>query len=443
VWNHLVFAPDGRTVTASQLLLTGPGRKHARIDRDGTVRIDGGGVVGFAPAGEALFSGGGSEWWSESEDGSCIAEFDRKQLSCVIRRLHPGTVAWDLEPHADSWVNRVFAGPGGLVVAADVQGQLHLLGPEPDRHRLLGAHRGDVTGLTWSPDGRFLAVQGMGAVRVVDRSGAIVLDRPGSHGVLPGGTGPELLLFDRVGVHSFNAAVRSTLTLARYSGGRPRLVSRRAGARAGARGPLYGAVTLQAVAGGWLCSAAIVDKKRCEYALIRDDGSVSGGHPMEWDLVAGDVLADAARNRVLLIQFTMGGSCFPQRCYGRLLVLGADGAIDPEREFAASVLWITFTADRSRVLLGLASNEILELDADSLAEVRRTDVETLTWLEVLDEGRALGGDGVEAWWFDPRTWERTPLRLAEAATVVRAALSPDKKHVALAGDGEVWIAALE
>lgn len=204
-WPHLVFGPDGASLYCSELPRHFPGRSHVRIVLGSRTLTRGeGAIAAFASDGTALVAPRGRDAFAVAADGNTMAELPDAEpagsVSRAVARLRPSPARWDLGVQLDGWLDRVAAAPSGIVVASDVQGQLHVLGPEPGRHRIASAHRGIATGLCWSPDSRYLAVQGMGALRIVERTGRAVLDLPGTHAVAAGSAGPEFWIADHAGM---------------------------------------------------------------------------------------------------------------------------------------------------------------------------------------------------------------------------------------------------
>jgi len=99
----------------------------------------------------------------------------------------------------------------GTVLASDLQGQLHFVAVDEPRATVRARHEGTPQRLTFSPDGKFVAIQTLGAVRIVDLSGQVVFDHEGSAGICAGADGSEFWLFTRKRCWRYHAASAQVL----------------------------------------------------------------------------------------------------------------------------------------------------------------------------------------------------------------------------------------
>ncbi|MCU0862952.1 MAG: hypothetical protein MUC36_04090 [Planctomycetes bacterium] len=126
--------------------------------------------------------------------------------AALLRRLAPEPASWSLAPHLDTRLERAAITDAGTMLAADLQGQLFVQGSAAADFALRSSHRGETHALTFSPDGRFLAVQGLGAVRFVDLGGTEVRLLEGTHLVQPGADGADFWILGRKELCLWNAS---------------------------------------------------------------------------------------------------------------------------------------------------------------------------------------------------------------------------------------------
>ncbi|MCB9876203.1 MAG: hypothetical protein H6835_01265 [Planctomycetes bacterium] len=110
-------------------------------------------------------------------------------------------------PCPETWLTHLRVTDAGLVIAADIQGQLHFVTAD-GAMQLRAPHRGDALRLVFSPDSHHVAVLGLGAVRIVALDGTQELELQGSHIVVPGDVGGEFRIFARHRSWRFDAATR-------------------------------------------------------------------------------------------------------------------------------------------------------------------------------------------------------------------------------------------
>ncbi len=453
VWSWAVFAPDGTAVVLSDLREYSPGKRHVRVPLDGGAPVTGeGAVVAFGPDGAPIMAEGGRRSWNAAADGTFVVRCGTDWSDRTVERLGPDAHRWDLGARTDSWLQRVWAAPGGRVVAGDVQGQLHVLGPEREAMRVTSAHRGEMTGLVWSPDGRFLAVQAMGGLRVVAADGTPVREFAGSHGVLPGAAGPEFTLADRDGIRRWNAAVdRDVGAAVAFRGGAPALLGDRPRALT-LEDPLYAAMAWRPLGSGWLCGAGTVGGKRVDLVRVGADGEVvavpeAGIEGLYFGVDAGEMLGDPRGGHAVVAWFTQSGGCgtgmVGSTVFGAVRAFDSEGAERAARGFREGVWWLR-RLPSGAVLAGLGDGALAELDPLTLEERRRVPGgKALRWLEVLPDGRMLGGDGERAWWIEGQHWQRRTAKLPDGLGAVRlSALAPDGRTLALGSGCEAWIVRL-
>jgi hypothetical protein len=109
---------------------------------------------------------------------------------------------------AETWIARAAVSNDGTVLVADHQGQLHFVADGDRQPTVRSAHAGTVRRLVFSPDGRFLAIGTTGGVRIVDRTGAVVHDQPGSSIVCAGSISSEFWLLQRGRAWRYHAGSR-------------------------------------------------------------------------------------------------------------------------------------------------------------------------------------------------------------------------------------------
>jgi hypothetical protein len=122
----------------------------------------------------------------------------------------PPQRTFDFSDRTEGMLGRCMIAPDGTPIAADSQGQLHVLGDKAADCVTLAGHLGPVHALAFSPDGCFLAISGLGAVRIVDRAGHEVANFRGSHVVRPGPEGADFWMLSPHRLERWNAATRAT-----------------------------------------------------------------------------------------------------------------------------------------------------------------------------------------------------------------------------------------
>lgn len=108
---------------------------------------------------------------------------------------------------AQTWIEPFTIADDGTIFAADLQGQVHVFALDADEPPVVHApHHGAAHALVWSPDSRFLAIAGLGGVRIVDRNGVEVLAVAGTTSVAAGSAGSDFVLFGRAGARHVSAS---------------------------------------------------------------------------------------------------------------------------------------------------------------------------------------------------------------------------------------------
>ena len=453
---HPAFARDGTSVLVSDQGLVSAGGRHVQIRLPGGQTVPGAGaILAFREDGSAIVAQAGSEAFAVAADGGAAALCSSDSLANRVTRLWPERATWDCTPRTDSWPAKPWVAPDGTVVVADVQGQIHGLGPAPDRHRLAAAHRAAVTGLVWSADSRYLALQTSGALRIVDALGNVVRDLPGAHAVVAGSRGGEFALANWHGLRRWDTANDRDLhpELA-WRGGRPDLLILNP-THLDWEEPVHAVAPMVGWQGGMLFGAgrrpcAPGPVRATEHGLIAEvpHAPIAGiGRPMHVVLA----LRDDRRNRVLLAEAAVPMSCgtgLYGPVFGTVRALGSDGREVARAAFTSKVRWLLPAGDE--LLAGLDDGCLCRLDAGSLVEERRWKLEPrLLWLHALDARRAVAGDGTRVLVVALPDGERAPRVTAELALpqdlgpVTHAALAPDRRHLALASGADVRIVVIE
>lgn len=175
-------------------------------------------------------------------------------------------------------------------------------------------------------------------------------------------------------------------------------------------------------------------------------------------LEAGTALWDAGRQRALLAEFEHPVGCGTGRqwltVFGTVRAFGREGREVAVYAFDRGVRWMVLIDDGRRLLVGLEDGKQCRLDGDSLVEDRRWQSATpLIWLQVLDDDRALAGDGQKVWLVSLPKGDLGPRVVGEVAVpadfgsrtsgVTRGVLAPDRRHLALAAGADVRIVVIE
>ena len=453
---HPVFARDGASLYLSDQGRDNAGGRHVRVFFPGGQSTPGpGAIVAFGDDGRAIVAQGGRETFAVADDGGAAALCEGEYLASRVTRLWPDRATWDCAPRTDSWLASPWVAPNGTVVVPDVQGQIHVLGPAPDQHRLVAAHGASITGLAWSPDSQYLALQSSAALRIVDATGTVVRDLPGAHAVVPGPQGGEFALATWSGVRRWDAASdRDLRTEVAWRGGRPELLISNP-TELDWRAPLHAIAPMVGWLGGMLfgegrrpCAPGPV--RATEHGLVAEvpHTKIAGiGRPMHVVLA----LRDDQRDRVLLAEAAVPMSCgtgLYGPVFGTVRAFGSDGREVAHAAFTRGVRWLV--PGEETLLMGLDDGAVCQLDAGSLVEANRWTLDSpLLWLHVLDPRRAVAGDGKRVLIVALPEGDSEP-RVTAALTlppdlgpVTRAALAPDRRHLALASGADVRIVVVE
>ncbi len=126
----------------------------------------------------------------------------------MFHRSEPAVSVQSVPECSDLWVEDYLVTNAGTILAWDWQGQVHFLPLEPAKGNLRAPHRGAAHQLIFSPDGNYLAIVGLGAVRVVDLEGHVVQDFDGTHLVTKGAVGADFWLCRQHDARRWNASSR-------------------------------------------------------------------------------------------------------------------------------------------------------------------------------------------------------------------------------------------
>jgi hypothetical protein len=470
--DHLAFSASGESLGALQLKLLGERRFGMFEQRALTfVSKDLQGASGAEPRASTAF-----EPWSRKRvhfptpDGHAVAvpygprngEYREPCQShrgtarghhkwTRLQRFAPEPAIYSLAAQIDNWIDLTAITDTGTMLAADQQGQLFVQGLAADDLTVRSGHRGEAHALTFSPDGKFVAVQGLGAVRFVGLDGREVAFLHGTHLVRPGADGADFWILGRHELRLWNAKTnrvvgepqrwpQPTLPLLRSNELRslPDLRGR----------PVYGPQNLWTLAAfvvvdGQPWAGSLAKGLRSAEPVRRTANGQFERLPDAGDrgdaaafLVAsdGNVVSAAGRRADELIRASSGSV----RIYAR------DGGAVALRRFQSAPLWLAVAGDV--VLLGTSNGEVHRLRGSDLEEIdRRTFTPRLRQLVAFDGERLLASSGPSLQLLAARNLEvlQTLSLPAELDGVDVFGLAPDRRHIAVARGADVRILAIE
>lgn len=312
-------------------------------------------------------------------------------------------------------------------------------------------HRGEAHALTFSPDGKFVAVQGLGAVRFVGLDGREVGFLHGTHLVRPGTDGADFWILGRHELRLWNAKAnrvvgepqrwpQPTLPLLRRNelSRRPDPLGR----------PVYGPQNLWTLAPfvmvdgqPWAASSAkglrsaepVRRTADGQFERLPDQGDRGDAAGF---LVApdGNVVSAVGRRADELVRAS----------HGTVRIYARDGGAVAMRRFQSALLWLAVAGDV--VLLGTRAGEVHRLRGSDLGEIdRRTFSPPLRQLVVFDGDRLLVSSGPSLQLLGLRSLEvlQTLPLPADIDGVDVFGLAPDRRHLAVARGADVRILAIE
>lgn len=473
--DHLAFSPGGESLGVLELKLLGERRFGMFEQRVLTFASqDLRGASGAEPKGSTVW-----EPWSRklvhfpTPDGQAVAlpygsgKSDQSGLgsSCQsyrgtargegrwtrLQRFVPEPATYSLASQVDSWIELTAITDSGTLLAADYQGQLFVQGLAADDLTVRSGHRGEAHALTFSPDGKFVAVQGLGAVRFVGLDGREVAFLHGTHLVRPGPDGADFWILGRHELRLWNAKTNRVVgePLRWPQPTLPLLRSNELWSRiALLGGPVYGPQNLWTLAAfvvvdGQPWAGSLAKGLRSAEPVRRTANGQFERLPDAGDrgdaaafLVAsdGNVVSAAGRRADELIRASSGSV----RIYAR------DGGAVALRRFQSAPLWLAVAGDV--VLLGTSDGVVHRLLGSDLEEIdRRTFTPRLRQLVAFDGERLLASSGPSLQLLAARNLEvLQPLPLpAELDGVDVFGLAPDRRHLAVARGADVRILAIE
>jgi hypothetical protein len=368
-----------------------------------------------------------------------------------LQRFAPEPATYSLAAQIDNWIDLTAITDTGTMLAADQQGQLFVQGLAADDLTVRSGHRGEAHALTFSPDGKFVAVQGLGAVRFVGLDGREVAFLHGTHLVRPGPDGADFWILGRHELRLWNAKTNRVVgePLRWPQPTLPLLRSNELWSRiALLGGPVYGPQNLWTLAAfvvvdGQPWAGSLAKGLRSAEPVRRTANGQFERLPDAGDrgdaaafLVAsdGNVVSAAGRRADELIRASSGSV----RIYAR------DGGAVALRRFQSAPLWLAVAGDV--VLLGTSDGVVHRLLGSDLEEIdRRTFTPRLRQLVAFDGERLLASSGPSLQLLAARNLEvlQTLSLPAELDGVDVFGLAPDRRHLAVARGADVRILAIE
>ena len=368
-----------------------------------------------------------------------------------LQRFVPEPATYSLASQVDNWIDLTAITDTGTLLAADQQGQLFVQGLAADDLTVRSGHRGEAHALTFSPDGTFVAVQGLGAVRFVGLDGREVGFLHGTHLVRPGPDGADFWILGRHELRLWNAKTnrvvgepqrwpQPTLPLLRTNelSRRPDLLGRQV------YGPqnLWTLAPFVVVDGQPWAGSSAKGFGSAEPVRRRADGQFER-LPDQGDRGDAASFLAAPDGNVVSAAGRRADELFPAS-HGTVRIYARDGSAVAVRRFPSAPLWLAVAGDV--VLLGTSAGEVHRLRGSDLEEIdRRTVTPPLRQLVAFDGARLLASRGPDLLLLDPRNLETTqtlPLP-ADLDGVDVFGLAPDRRHLAVARGADVRILAIE
>lgn len=368
-----------------------------------------------------------------------------------LQRLAPEPATYSLAAQIDNWIDLTAITDTGTMLAADQQGQLFVQGLAADDLTVRSGHRGEAHALTFSPDGEFVAVQGLGAVRFVGLDGREVAFLHGTHLVRPGADGADFWILSRRELRLWNAKTnrvvgepqrwpQPTLPLLRSNelSSRPDLLGR----------PSYGPQNLWTLAAfvvvdgqPWAGSVANVFRSaepvrrtaNGQFERLSDQGD-RGDAAAFLTASDGNVVSASGRRADELVRVS----------HGTVRIHTREGGAVAVRRFESVPLWLAVAGDV--VLLGTSDGVVHRLRGSDLEEVdRRTFTPRLRQLVAFDGERLLASSGPSLQLLAAHNLEVLQTLTLPAALdgVDVFGLAPDRRHLAVARGADVRILAIE
>lgn len=369
-----------------------------------------------------------------------------------LQRFVPEPATYSLASQVDNWIDLTAITDTGTLLAADAQGQLFVQGLAADDLTVRSGHRGEAHALTFSPDGKFVAVQGLGAVRFVGLDGREVGFLHGTHLVRPGTDGADFWILGRHELRLWNAKAnrvvgepqrwpQPTLPLLRRNelSRRPDLLGR----------PVYGPQNLWTLAPfvmvdgqPWAASSA-KGLRSAEPVRRTADGQFER-LPDQGDLGEQAAFLIAPDGNVVAAAGRRGNFEMFQKPHGTVRIYARDGSAVAVRRFQSAPLWLAVAGDV--VLLGTSAGDVHRLRGRDLEEIdRRTFSPPLRQLVAFDGDRLLVSSGPSLQLLGLRSLEvlQTLSLPADLDGVDVFGLAPDRRHLAVARGADVRILAIE
>lgn len=354
---------------------------------------------------------------------------------------------YQLGAHVETWIDQCVVTDDGTIVAADIEGQVHVQGLADTDHTLLSGHVGDAHRLAFSPDGRFLAICGLGAARIVDLTGDAVVEWSGTRLVQPGPEGADFWVFAARELRRWSVStqqdvvpplrwVTPSLRLLRSSGesGWGRAIAGRSFhvQTFGAAGVVNGAPWLGSDKPYQLRPWRFVEE---QFRLVEDG---SGKVPV--------ALVPRADGNVLFVTGTEGHADLFERSYAYVTRFDGAGKRLGMWSEAGFPRWVAVDGDSAEVVVGLEGGEVHVLSADTLAAItKRAFTPPLERAAVFDRGRLLVATDTGLLLLDTNSLATLgALTLpVDLGRVEALAVSRDHRHVAVAQGPDVRILRVE
>lgn len=470
--DHLAFSPDGASLGVLEMKLLGE-RRFGRFEQRALTFAseDLRGASGAEPRSSTAW-----EPWSSKRahfptpDGHAVAvpygprngEYREPCQShrgtarghhkwTRLQRFAPEPATYSLASQVDNWIHLTAITDTGTLLAADQQGQLFVQGLAADDLTVRSGHRGEAHALTFSPDGTFVAVQGLGAVRFVGLDGREVAFLHGTHLVRPGPAGAEFWILGRHELRLWNAKTNRVVgePLRWPQPTLPLLRSNELWSRIYLQGgPVYGPQNLWTLAAfvvvdgqPWAGSVANVFRSaepvrrtaNGQFERLSDQGD-RGDAAAFLTASEGNVVSASGRRADELVPVS----------HGTVRIHTREGGAVAVRRFESVPLWLAVAGDV--VLLGTSTGEVHRLRGSDLEEIdRRTFTPPLRQLVAFDADRLLASRGPDLLLLDPRNLETTQTLPppADLDGVDVFGLAPDRRHLAVARGADVRILAIE
>jgi hypothetical protein len=142
---------------------------------------------------------------------SAISANGKITASTNKQNLQIGKATFPVSQLHHWFANRMVVTNDGAAIVAAGYGPMFVARRADEDRQVFAPHLGYADRLVFSPDGSYLAIMSLRALRIVDLTGNVSITLPGTHIASPGKDGPEFWLASPTGARRWNAATKSNV----------------------------------------------------------------------------------------------------------------------------------------------------------------------------------------------------------------------------------------